>query len=102
MTRYIADMRRAMREVARVLVPGGKAVYVMGENTIRGTYIRNSRIISDIARLCGLKLKERRVRNLPANRRYLPPPSARNNSAPMDTRMRREVVLAFVKPGVRR
>jgi DNA modification methylase len=102
LARYIADMRRAMREVARVLVPGGKAVYVMGENTIRGTYIRNSWIISDIARLCGLRLKERRVRNLPANRRYLPPPSACNNSAPMDTRMRKEVVLAFVKPSVRR
>jgi DNA modification methylase len=98
LTRYIADMRRAMREVARVLVPGGKAVYVMGENTIRGTYIRNSQIISAIAGLCGLRLKERRVRNLPANRRYLPPPSSRNNLAPMDARMRREVVLAFVKP----
>ena len=98
LTRYIDDMRVAMSEVTRVLVPGGKAVYVMGENTIRGTYIRNSRIISEIAHVCGLRLKERRVRNLPANRRYLPPPSARNNSAPMDTRMRREVVLAFVKP----
>src|SRR5579864_5960505 len=42
LVRYIADMRRAMREVRRVLVPGGKAVYVMGENTVRGTYIRNS------------------------------------------------------------
>ena len=101
LTRYIADMRRAMREVARVLVPGGKAVYVMGENTIRGTYIRNSRIISEIAQLCELRLKERRVRKLPADRRYLPPPSACNSSAPMDTRMRKEVVLAFVKPGAR-
>ena len=98
LTRYIADMRRAMREVARVLVPGGKAVYVMGENMIRGTYIRNSQIISEIARACGLRLKERRIRTLPANRRYLPPPSAHERSAPMDTRMRREVVLGFVKP----
>jgi len=101
LTRYIADMRRAMREVARVLVPGGKAVYVMGENTIRGTYIRNSQIISATAGLCGLRLKERRVRNLPANRRYLPPPSSRGKSAAMDTRMRREVVMAFVKPRAR-
>jgi DNA modification methylase len=102
LARYIDDMRQAMREVARVLAPGGKAVYVIGENTIRGTYVPNSEIISAVARLCGLNLKERHVRSLPANRRYLPPPSARNNSASLDTRMRREVVLAFVKPASRR
>jgi hypothetical protein len=97
LTRYIADMHRALREVMRVLAPGGKAVYVVGENTIRGTYIRNSRIICEIAELCGLRLKERRVRNLPANRRYLPPPSSRKANS-MNARMRREVVLAFAKP----
>src|SRR5207247_986787 len=35
LARYIDDMRRAIGEVARVLTPGGKAVYVVGENTIR-------------------------------------------------------------------
>jgi DNA modification methylase len=97
LTRYIGDMRRALGEVTRVLAPGGKAVYVVGENTIRGTYIRNSRIVCEIAKLCGLRLQERRVRNLPANRRYLPPPSSRKSNS-MNTRMRREVVLAFAKP----
>jgi DNA modification methylase len=102
LTRYIHDMRRAMGEVARVLTPGGKAVYVVGENMIRGTYVRNSRVIIAIANLCGLRLKLRQVRNLPANRRYLPPPSKISNSAPMNTRMRKEVVLAFAKPWTRR
>ena len=99
LTRYIEDMRGAMREVERVLVPGGKAFYVIGENTIRGTFIRNARIITEIAQLCGLRFKKRSVRNLPANRRYLPPPE-RGKTAAMDSRMRREVVLAFVKPRV--
>jgi DNA modification methylase len=98
LTLYIEDMRRAMREVTRVLAPGGKAVYVIGENTVRGTYIRTSHIISAIAELCGLKIEYRRVRALPANRRYLPPPSSGSNSDSMDARIRREVVLAFCKP----
>ena len=101
LTRYVGDMRRAMREVARVLTPGGKAVYVIGENTVRGTYIRTSRVISAIAKLCGLRVEYRRVRALPANRRYLPPPSPGLNSDSMDARMRREVVLAFTKPKCR-
>ncbi len=95
--RYIDDMWLAVGEVARVLVPGGKAVYVVGENIVHGTQVQNSVIISTIARLRGLKLEERRVRNLPANRRYLPPPRAKGATG-LDSRIRREVILSFVKP----
>lgn len=94
---YIADMQESMAEAARVLVPGGRAVYVVGENMIRGSYVRNSRIITVLAERCGLALQTRRTRVLPANRRYLPPPSGRRRSAPLDGRMRREVVLTFEK-----
>ena len=98
LARYIDDMRHAVREVARVLTPGGKAVYVVGENTIRGTFIRNGLIVSAVAQLSGLKLAERRVRMLPANRRYLPPPTRNKGSTPLNQRMRREVVLTFQRP----
>ena len=93
--RYICDMRAAVREVARVLSRCGTAVYVIGENTIRGTFIRNALIVTAVAQLSGLRLKKRRGRQLPANRRYLPPPSAERNSAALAARMRREVVLSF-------
>lgn len=99
---YIDDMRSAMSETARVLVPGGSAVYVIGENTIRGTYIRNAKILIAIAKLCGLKFEKQHTRSLPANRRYLPPPSHEKSSAPLDTRMRREVILKFSKPCLRK
>jgi len=98
LARYIAEMRRTMGEVARVLSPKGTAVYVIGENTISGTYVRNSRIVSAVAELSGLKLQETRTRSLPPNRRYLPPPTARSNSGALDARMRREVILKFTKP----
>jgi hypothetical protein len=97
LTRYVQDVRLAVREVARVLVRGGRAVYVVGENTVRGTFIRNARIVTDVAEASGLTLAERRVRALPANRRYLPPPSRQSSDAMLDGRMRREVVLAFAK-----
>jgi DNA modification methylase len=96
LVRYIRDMRRAMREIARVLSPRGKAICVVGENTIRCTYVRNAVILCILARICGLKLVQRHTRLLPANRRYLPPP-ARGSRAPLDRRIRREVILKFRK-----
>lgn len=93
--RYIDDMRDAIGEVGRVLADKGQAVYVVGENTVRGTYIRNSTAVCELAKMAGLTLDSRRTRTLPANRRYMPPPAAAAGT--MDTRMRREVVLTFTK-----
>jgi tRNA G10 N-methylase Trm11 len=99
LTRFVEDMFAALLEVARVLVPGGKAIYVLGDNTVRGAYIPNSRIITALATVAGLRLEKRHTRVLPPNRRYLPPPS-REKDAGLDTRLSREVVLSFRKPNV--
>jgi hypothetical protein len=96
---YIKDMHSALGETARVLSPGGKAVYVVGENTVRGTFIPNARIVSAVANLSGLKVERRQERELPTNRRYLPPPTVRNSSKGLEGRMRREVILSFSKSG---
>jgi len=95
--RYIVDMRSAIHEVARVLRRAGKAVYVVGENTLRGTFIRTSLIVLKLAEASGLSLRERWVRTLPANRRYMPPPSSDYLVGTMNSRMTREVVLTFIK-----
>jgi SAM-dependent methyltransferase len=96
---YIEDMHSAVEETARVLTPGGKAVYVVGENTVRGTFIPNAKIVLAVAELSGLTIERRRARELPANRRYLPPPTVRNSSEGLEGRMRREVILSFSKSG---
>jgi SAM-dependent methyltransferase len=96
--RYIRDMQSAVCEVARVLSPGGRAIYVVGENTIRGTFIKNALIVSLIAAQFGLVLSQRRTRVIPDSRRYLPPPRNQTGAASMNSRMRREVVLVFMKP----
>jgi len=94
---YIDDMRTIISEVARVLAPGGKAVYVVGENTIRGTFINTSLIIRHFAKAAALFLVRSRTRDLPPNRRYLPPPKG-DGAVGLNARIRREVVLTFRKP----
>lgn len=93
---YAKDTDRALREVARVLTPKGRAVYVLGENTVRGTYIPTARLVVNLAAKAGLRLLSKRSRHLPRNRRYLPPPGMGQSS--MDTRIRREAILTFAGP----
>jgi hypothetical protein len=50
-------------------------------------------IVIKLAGLAGLELKQKRKRTLPANRRYMPPPT--DTTGTMTARMRREVVLSF-------
>jgi len=95
LARYIHDMREAMKQVARVLSKSGTAVYVVGENTLRGSYIRTSTIISKLAEVVGFTREQRQTRALPANRRYLPPPATKRRIGTLRARMRREVVLTF-------
>ncbi len=97
LTRYINDMQRSINEISRVLTNDGKAVYVVGENTIHGTFIPNADIMEATARIAGLRCIARRSRELPANRRYLPPPSQQRQAAALDKRLRREVILTFQK-----
>jgi DNA modification methylase len=97
LARYIKDMHEAIGEVSRVLSPNGKAVYIIGENTIKGAYIRTAILTSTLAELSGLRLIDKSIRTLPANRRYLPPPMPGQQHGAMHARMRREVVLTFSK-----
>jgi len=94
--RYVEDTEQAVREVARVLAPHGQAVYVVGENTIRGTYVPTGQLLTQLAAQVGLKLTGEQFRDLPSNRRYLPPPG--DGHTAMDTRIRREVILTFKSP----
>lgn len=95
LARYVWDMGAALAEVSRVLRRGGRAVYVIGDSTSKGTFIRNSDIVASVADEHGLSLVSRHSRTLPANRRYLPPPSAAGSTATLDGRLRKEVVLVF-------
>lgn len=94
---YAWDMDLTMTEVSRVLRMSGRAVYVVGDSTIRGTFVRNSAIVTSVAEKHGLILHSRHTRALPENRRYLPPPKHDVVGSAMNGRIRREVILEFHK-----
>jgi hypothetical protein len=97
LARYTWDMGHALAEASRVLKKGGRAVYVVGDSTIRGTFVRNSEIVALVGKRHGLSIDSRHCRTLPANRRYMPPPNSILSGGGMNARMREEVVLAFTK-----
>jgi hypothetical protein len=92
--RYVLDMLGVMKETARVLRDDGVATIVIGNSSIRGTFVANDAAIVACAREAGLRLTGRRERPLPAAKRYLPPPG-QDSGPQLERRMRTEVVLKF-------
>ena len=94
--RYLLDILALMREVERVLKQDGKAILVVGNSCLKGVFIQNTMAVITAAEIAGLKLIDNNIRELPANRRYLPPPSSIKQSM-LTNRMRTEAVLSFRK-----
>ncbi|MDZ7724638.1 MAG: hypothetical protein U5R06_17985 [candidate division KSB1 bacterium] len=97
--RYVLDMKQVIKECARVLKVNGKAIFVVGDSTIRGVFIKNSEALASLAKQHGLTLVSRTTRPIETRRRYLPPPESIKAGDRMQNRMREEVILHFVKAG---
>lgn len=95
LSRYAEDLYRFTSEVARVLKPNGRAVLVMGNSCLKGSFIKNSAGLCAAAQMVGLRVVEESERELPDNNRYLPMPAT--GTAPLGKRMRTETVLTFNK-----
>lgn len=94
--RYAQDLCHLADEMSRVLKPGGQAVLVVGNSTIRGNYIENDRLVANALSAAGLKITDRQERELPDNLRYLPMKASGIDSS-LAKRMRAEVVLTGAK-----
>src|ERR1043165_3425867 len=53
--RYINDTAATLSEAARVLAPGGRAVFVLGENVIGGAFVPTGRMVAFLAGRRGLR-----------------------------------------------
>jgi tRNA G10 N-methylase Trm11 len=94
--RYAVDISKFTAEIARVLKPGGKCVFVVGNSCLKGIFINNSKAVALASQLAGLKLIEESERELPSGSRYLPIPVTQDNA--LGRRMRNEVVMVLKKP----
>lgn len=94
--RFVDDLGKMMNEAFRVLRTGGRAIYVIGDSTVRGVIVRNTDLIIAAAQRAGLTLVAQSRRELPAMKRYLPPPG-NSGLGPLSTRIRTESVLSFAK-----
>ena len=88
--RYARDLSRIVTEIARVLKAGGSFTMVIGNSAIRGVYVENAEILKWALSASGLVTESEERRQIPDNRRYLPPPCLQNGHS---SRMREEVVL---------
>jgi len=95
--RYVMDMNLACSEISRVLNTKGKAIYVIGDSTIKGVFVSNSNAIRRLSEYHGLSLESMEDRLLPEQCRYLPPPSNHKVGKQLQGRMRKEVILVMRK-----
>lgn len=91
--RYSYDMNAVLRQIRRVVKPTGGLAMVLGNSFIRGAEIDNAGLVESLAEKVGFRLDNRHVREIPARRRYLPPPGSGQNA--LDARMRTETLLTF-------
>lgn len=91
--RYAEDIYRMMSEVSRVLKSNGRAILVVGNSCLKGSFIKNSEGIARAGAMVGMRLVRRIERALPDQSRYLPMPA--ETSAPLGRRIRTESILTF-------
>lgn len=92
-TRYANDLLAMTSETARVLKPGGRATFVIGNSCIKGRFIDNAAGVAKASATAGLLVEQSRDRDLPAASRYLPV-----SGDALSKRMRTETVLVCRKP----
>jgi DNA modification methylase len=94
--RYAVDMASLMAEAQRVLRPSGIATIVVGDSTLRGVFIENSKIVKAAARRAGFRFRSQVRRQLQPGRRYLPPPD-RAGRVELSKRMSLETIVTFIR-----
>ncbi len=97
--RYFSEMRRTLAQIARVLRPGGLAVLVVGDSTMRGLSTRTPEALAALGEQVGLRHLAIGTRVLDRDRRMMPARRGGAMSA-IEQRMHREYLVGFARPEV--
>ena len=97
MRRYLYDLRASLAESARVLKPGGHAIYVMGPSILSRRDYDAAKVLNEVAASVGFRPVANGRRDLAASRRSLPPPRRSQRGETLNTRMSCEVFVALRK-----
>lgn len=98
MKKYAFDMTQVLVEIRRILRPNGRAVLVVGSSNIRGHSIDSPSLIRSVALLLGFRELSCTEREIPSNKRYLPPPTSTAQES-LRRRMRTESILTLQRIG---
>ena len=93
--RYTLDLDSMLSELARVLRSGSYAHFVIGDCTVKGFDIYNSRALMGLAKRHGFVRPIQSRRQLDMGRRYLPPPGKTTKKGQIGRRMWEEVIVRF-------
>lgn len=88
---YAHDLSRMITSAAKSLKPRGTLNVVIGNSTLRGTYVENSEVFKWLAIQQGFNFKREYTREIPSAKRYLPD----HADSDLAKRMRHEVVQTY-------
>lgn len=94
--RFAHDCVEFAGQLGAKVKPGGKAVLVVGNSTLRGNYIKNDLIARQAMEHAGFTLTDRKERPIPANSRYMAI-NTKSADSSLAKRMRDEVVLTMTR-----
>jgi len=96
--KYYSEIKRALKEMYRVLKPGKAAIVVVGSSTMRGVDTEIHLCLSEIGKSIGFEVPKIGLRKLDRNRRMLPAGTNLNLKSQIQQRMHHEYVIGFYKP----